>query len=121
MTTDSRHSGRSPGLSGGHRSNRHNEAPISAMTRPSAIDRAAAAPGAESRVRDRMSARTTLERPISVWLVEDNHSFRHTVQRILSQADDLACNHDFANCEEALEELRHGAVPDVILLDVELP
>src|SRR5438445_10187751 len=68
-----------------------------------------------------ISATSTLTRPISVWLVEDNHSFRHTVVRVLDQAQDLECGHNFASSEEALYELTRGAVPDVILLDVELP
>src|SRR5437016_7171796 len=68
-----------------------------------------------------MSAKSTLTRPIIVWLVEDNHSFRHTIVRVLNQAQDLECSHDFASSEEALDELARGAVPDVVLLDVELP
>src|SRR5437879_6796141 len=68
-----------------------------------------------------MSAKSTLTRPIIVWLIEDNHSFRHTIVRVLNQAQDLECVHDFASSEEALDELARGAVPDVVLLDVELP
>jgi len=68
-----------------------------------------------------MSATSTIDGPISVWLVEDNHSFRHTVVRVLQGAQDLECKRHFANSEEALEELAYGAVPDVVLLDVELP
>jgi DNA-binding NarL/FixJ family response regulator len=56
-----------------------------------------------------------------VWLVEDNHTFRNTVARVLNQAGDLECSHDFSNAEEALAALEGGAVPDVILLDVVLP
>jgi DNA-binding NarL/FixJ family response regulator len=68
-----------------------------------------------------MSAKSTPERAISVWLIEDNHSFRHTVVRVLEGVPGLECTRHFANSEEALEELAHGAVPDVVLLDVELP
>ena len=68
-----------------------------------------------------MSATSTLTRPIIVWLVEDNHSFRHTIVRVINQAQDLECAHNFASSEEALDELTRGAVPDVVLLDVELP
>src|SRR5207237_5852276 len=68
-----------------------------------------------------MSAHTTLERPITVWLVEDNHSFRHTIVRVLEEAEDLDCAQEFPNSEEALEEMARGVLPDVILLDVELP
>ncbi len=68
-----------------------------------------------------MSAKAATQRAISVWLVEDNHTFRNTVARVLRQTEDLDCSGCFANSEEALEELRRGGVPDVVLLDVQLP
>lgn len=62
------------------------------------------------------------EKPaISIWLIEDNHTFRNTVARVLSQVDGMNCSEHFANAEDALDALMGGAVPDVILLDVELP
>jgi DNA-binding NarL/FixJ family response regulator len=68
-----------------------------------------------------MSAKSAPARSISVWLIEDNHSFRHTVVKVLKEVEDLDCARHFANSEEALEELSRGGAPDVILLDVELP
>jgi len=68
-----------------------------------------------------VSAKSAAERPIIVWLVEDNHTFRGTVARVLNQVHDVECRNHFSNSEEALEGLAEGAVPDVILLDVELP
>src|SRR5947209_17948556 len=59
--------------------------------------------------------------PIGVWLVEDNHTFRHTVAKVLNQVPALECARHFANSEDALAALVEGAVADVILLDVELP
>ena len=59
--------------------------------------------------------------PITVWLVEDNHTFRNTVARVLSEVEGVECSRHFANAEDALDALLGGAVPDVILLDVELP
>src|SRR3954467_2499908 len=61
------------------------------------------------------------EPPIGVWLVEDNHTFRHTVAKVLNQVPALECARHFANSEDALAALVEGAVADVILLDVELP
>jgi DNA-binding NarL/FixJ family response regulator len=58
---------------------------------------------------------------VSVWLVEDNHTFRNTVARVLSAVDGLECSQHFSNAEDALDALSGGGVPDVILLDVELP
>jgi DNA-binding NarL/FixJ family response regulator len=68
-----------------------------------------------------MSAKTSAARAISVWLVEDNHTFRNTVARVLNQVEDLECRRHFANSEDAIEALVDGTVPDVILVDVELP
>jgi len=67
------------------------------------------------------ASKSGIESPITVWLVEDNHSFRHTIMRVLKHVDGIECAQHFSNSEEALEGLTHGAVPDVILLDVELP
>ena len=58
---------------------------------------------------------------ITVWLVEDNESFRNTVARALRQVSFLECPHCFPNAEEALNAMENGAVANVILLDVELP
>ena len=58
---------------------------------------------------------------ITVWLVEDNDTFRNTVARALMQVSSLDCSHRFASAEEALEALEEDALADVILLDVELP
>jgi len=68
-----------------------------------------------------MSARSTTEQGISVWLIEDNHTFRNTIAKILSQVADIGAPRDFSNSEDALEALTQGIVPDVALVDVELP
>lgn len=59
--------------------------------------------------------------PVNVWLVEDNHAFRNTVARVLGKIEGLDCSQQFPNAEDALDAMMGGAVPDVILLDVELP
>ena len=97
VRTDPRASGKALAMHG-----RHSATPLAQANRP-------------------MSSRSTLERPISVWLIEDNHSFRHTLVRVLQGVADVECTRHFAHSEEALDELSHGAVPDVILVDVELP
>jgi DNA-binding NarL/FixJ family response regulator len=56
-----------------------------------------------------------------VWLVEDNHTFRHTVARVLGEVEGIECTQHFANAEDALDALDGGGVPDVLLLDVQLP
>jgi len=67
------------------------------------------------------AAREPARRRISVWLVEDNHTFRKTVARVLDEVEDLECSGHFSRAEDALDALLGGAVPDVVLLDVELP
>lgn len=57
----------------------------------------------------------------SVWLVEDNHIFRHTVARVLANVEGIECSQHFSNAEDALDAMVGGGVPDVVLLDVQLP
>jgi DNA-binding NarL/FixJ family response regulator len=59
--------------------------------------------------------------PTTVWLVEDNHTFRNTVGKVLNQVPGLECSRQFSDSESALAALEEGAIADVILLDVELP
>lgn len=59
--------------------------------------------------------------PVSVWLIEDNHIFRNTVARALGRVEGVECTQHFANAEDALDALQGGGVPEVILVDVELP
>jgi len=66
-------------------------------------------------------ARLNFRPPVSVWLVEDNHTFRATVARVLNGIDGVECSQCFSNAEDALDALHGGGVPDVVLLDVELP
>src|SRR4029450_3187249 len=60
-------------------------------------------------------------RAINVWLVEDRHTFRNTIARVLNQVGDLECPQHFSNSEDALTALAEGVLPDVVLVDVELP
>lgn len=57
-----------------------------------------------------------------VWLVEDNDTFRESVRRVVNQADALECDEAFSSVEGAYEKMDAGGpMPDVILLDVQLP
>src|SRR5262245_15212094 len=58
---------------------------------------------------------------ITVWLVEDNETFRNTVSRALARVPTIDCSRRFPNAEEAIVELESGGVANVILLDIELP
>lgn len=59
--------------------------------------------------------------PVSVWLIEDNHTFRNMVARALGRVEGVECSQHFANAEDAIDAMLGGGVPDVVLLDVELP
>ena len=63
----------------------------------------------------------TTKPAITIWLVEDNHTFRNTVARVLNASEGMECPQRFSNAEDALDALAGGALPDIILLDVELP
>ena len=70
---------------------------------------------------NKVSVAKISRQPVSVWLIEDNHIFRNTVARALARVDGVECSQHFANAEDALDALLRGGVPDVVLLDVELP
>ncbi len=57
----------------------------------------------------------------SIWIIEDHAAFRRSLGRVLNVEPDLRCTADFDSCEKALDALRTGEVPDLILLDVALP
>ncbi len=57
----------------------------------------------------------------TVWLVEDNDSFRNNIKKLVDLAEDLQCEKAFPNCEEAIKELDTAAAPDLVLMDIGLP
>lgn len=58
---------------------------------------------------------------LTVWLVEDHKSYGERLQRELNRLDAIACSHRFTTCEAALAALPKSKIPQVLLLDVELP
>lgn len=56
-----------------------------------------------------------------VWVVEDNDEFRNELSRLLNSGELFRCEHCFASCEPALDLLRKGELPDLILMDIGLP
>ena len=58
---------------------------------------------------------------ITVWLVEDNEVYRRGLSRAIESADGMRCSEAFADAESALSAIDTDLIPDVILLDVELP
>lgn len=58
---------------------------------------------------------------IRVWLVEDSDAYRKAVSRTLARSPGLSCDYDFRSAEDLMLTMGKGNVPDVILLDVQLP
>lgn len=54
-----------------------------------------------------------------VWVIEDNVLFRESLVISLDETPGLACS-AYASCEEAIQNLRAGAPPHLILMDIEL-
>jgi DNA-binding NarL/FixJ family response regulator len=53
--------------------------------------------------------------------VEDNATFATGVQRVIGSLGGMACTGNFRSSELAFEALDNGEIPDVVLLDVQLP
>jgi DNA-binding NarL/FixJ family response regulator len=64
---------------------------------------------------------STSSEPITLWLVEDNDSFRRSLARALEKTGCFLCPGSFSSCENALAASRSRNAPQVILLDVGLP
>lgn len=58
---------------------------------------------------------------LSVWVVEDNGSYRENISELVRQTPALQFEYAFSSCEEALDELQRSAFPDLILMDIGLP
>lgn len=56
-----------------------------------------------------------------LWLIEDNASFRRTVQRVVTRLPNIETVRGFSTFEEALEAFAKDVAPDIVLLDVGLP
>ncbi|MGH7468841.1 MAG: response regulator [Longimicrobiales bacterium] len=61
------------------------------------------------------------DQDIEVWIVEDNVFFRDTIVELFARQPGMRCTLAAGSCEEALAELKRGRVPQVLLMDLELP
>jgi DNA-binding NarL/FixJ family response regulator len=57
----------------------------------------------------------------NIWLIEDNAHFRRTMQWLVNRAPGMQCTHAFESCEDALIKLGQEVLPELILLDINLP
>jgi DNA-binding NarL/FixJ family response regulator len=59
--------------------------------------------------------------PIAVWLVEDDALYRQALRDLFDEAPDLRVTAAYDAAEPALEALRRGGRPDVLVTDIGLP
>lgn len=59
--------------------------------------------------------------PIRVCIIEDHADYRNTLLQAIKTTETLSCESSFSNAEDALEELKEGLKPDVLVLDLGLP
>ena len=59
--------------------------------------------------------------PVSLWLIEDNDTFRTSLARGLERTGRYCCTGQWPSAESALAALRTGEAPAAVLLDVGLP
>ncbi|MBN2365371.1 MAG: response regulator transcription factor [Calditrichaeota bacterium] len=58
---------------------------------------------------------------INVMIIEDDVTYRQSLQAAISAGENLACPYACESCEEALEILEKDFAPEVLLLDIKLP
>lgn len=58
---------------------------------------------------------------INVMIVEDDDIFRESIQELINECEGLSCRHAYETCEAAIAAIKKDAVPEILLLDIELP
>jgi DNA-binding NarL/FixJ family response regulator len=58
---------------------------------------------------------------INVMIIEDDDTYRESLQAAINASQNLACPYACESCEEALEILEKDFAPEILLLDIKLP
>jgi DNA-binding NarL/FixJ family response regulator len=58
---------------------------------------------------------------ISIWVVEDDSTFRKSMVNLINQTDGMRCEHNVSSSEELLKLLQREFAPEVVLMDIGLP
>jgi len=58
---------------------------------------------------------------ISLWIIEDSDAYREKLDKIFELEGAVDCQASFASYEEACEYLKDHEIPEVILIDLNLP
>jgi DNA-binding NarL/FixJ family response regulator len=64
---------------------------------------------------------STDDQPITLWVIEDNDSYRSTIASLVDSTEGMHCTHAFESCEKALKALEDDFAPEVMLMDIGLP
>lgn len=72
------------------------------------------------RYRQNRTATRTNRGVLRVWLVDNDREFCSLLARLLALGGGIECSRSFPSAEAALEALRCGEAPDVILLDIDM-
>ena len=58
---------------------------------------------------------------INIMIIEDDDTYRESLQAAINASQNLACPFACESCEEALEILEKDFAPEILLLDIKLP
>ena len=64
---------------------------------------------------------STDDRPITLWVIEDNDTYRNAIAALVNGTEGMHCTRAFESCEKALKTLEDDVAPEVILMDIGLP
>jgi DNA-binding NarL/FixJ family response regulator len=59
--------------------------------------------------------------PIHILIVEDDENYRESMKDLINGSDRLVCEHAVESCEAAIMIIQKDYLPEVILLDIQLP
>ncbi len=65
--------------------------------------------------------RSPLNELINILIVEDDRLYRESIQELINDSPLFVCHHAYGSVEKAIDALKKGFVPEVILLDIDLP
>lgn len=68
-----------------------------------------------------MTTPNPLNETTTVWIIEDSSDYAEHLANLLNLEERLNCEHSFGSYDEARAFLKSAKVPDVILLDLNLP
>jgi len=58
---------------------------------------------------------------MNIWLVEDDSSYRRTLQRLLNRDEQITCEQVFGSCSGLFDVISSNPHPDLVLMDLGLP